>query len=76
MEKFAGLDNILCGDVLEALPLIADQSVHLIVTSHPTISKKNTRTTATTWPTTNTSTGWPKSGKKRSALWCPAAVSV
>ena len=31
----AVLDNILCGDVLEALPLIPAESVHLAITSPP-----------------------------------------
>jgi len=32
---FPGLDNIICGDVLETLPLIPDESVHLAITSPP-----------------------------------------
>lgn len=34
-RPFRGLDNIICGDVLEVLPRIPRESVHLIVTSPP-----------------------------------------
>ena len=32
---FAALDHIICGDVLEALPLVPAESVHLAITSPP-----------------------------------------
>ena len=34
-ETFAGLDQIICGDVLEVLARIPRESVHLIITSPP-----------------------------------------
>jgi len=34
-EPFAGLDQILCGDVLDVLAAIPRQSVHLLITSPP-----------------------------------------